>query len=101
MDLLVTRPLIVWTKASLIAGAGVTDRRVRKAVERLRRSGIPIISGSGDIGYWFTEDPAELRSFIYREIGGRLASLSEQDAALKQTANRLASLVERQGVLLA
>ena len=46
--------------------AGICERDLRKIIERLRRSGVVIISAS-DGGYYKPETAAELKRFIHKE----------------------------------
>ena len=51
--------------SELIRISGMTDRELRKTIEYLRRQGIVILSGNS--GYYFPADEAELKAFVRRE----------------------------------
>ena len=51
--------------SELIRISGMTDRELRKTIEYIRRQGIVIISGNS--GYYFPADEAELKAFVRRE----------------------------------
>ena len=51
--------------SELIRISGITDRELRKTIEYIRRQGIVILSGNS--GYYFPADEAELKAFVRRE----------------------------------
>ena len=52
-------------KSELIRLTGMKDRELRKTIEFLRRQGIVIISGNS--GYYFPADEAELSEYVRKE----------------------------------
>lgn len=80
---------LAWSRAQLSYGAGMADRRVRKAVESLRKAGWPIISSSHTIGYWLSHDQGEIEGFL-RELSSRVREQAETALALGKTLQRLA-----------
>ncbi len=59
------------TQATLAARCEIPLRRVQAALEVMKRSGVPIVTGSA--GVWLSNDPAELRAF-YRANRRRIAT---------------------------
>ena len=51
--------------SELIRISGMTDRELRKTIEYIRRQGIVILSGNS--GYYFPADEAELKAFVRQE----------------------------------
>lgn len=62
------------SKSELISLTGMTERAVRRAIERARESGIMIMSSSQVRGYWQTEDIAEMEDFV-RQTDNRIKAL--------------------------
>lgn len=64
---------------------GLTERELRKIVEKSRRSGVYILSS--DNGYFFPANKDELQRFIRREsrrIRSQITTLSPMKRALKE-----------------
>lgn len=67
---------------------GLTERELRKIVEKCRRSGIYILSS--DSGYYFPSCIDEIRTFVQREnrrIKSQCVTLSPMKRALKELDN--------------
>ena len=58
-----TRPKV--TREELVSMTGLTDRKVRREIESMRRDGVPICS-SLDGGYSLAKSPYELEEFLDR-----------------------------------
>lgn len=64
----------------------VDDRKLRYAINCLRKDGEPICSTGGrDGGYWIAQSPEELQEYINTEIDTRILDLAQQRRALRLT----------------
>ncbi len=68
------------------------DRKIRKAIESLRNRGIPILSSSGESGYWLDVSEKAIKAMI-AEWESRRARLGERVEA----ANRALIAIHRLG----
>ena len=62
----------------------------KKAVKALRQQGEPILSGR--VGYWYSEDPEEIRAFVAtlgKQAISRFASVKTLKAAAKASKDQL------------
>ena len=63
----------------------VDNRKVRFAINCMRKDGIPILSTGGDNGgYKMANNPQELKEYIDEEVMSRILDLAHQRRALKQ-----------------
>ena len=74
------------TKAELCRETGTSERIVRKEIESLRKSGVPIISNSKTNGYWLY-DPNSLvdrehYNIMIGELTNRIKNIAEIRTAL-------------------
>lgn len=53
------------TREQLADIAGLSDRDVRTAIERLRNKGLPVMSDPNVAGYWLAGSQEELEAFKY------------------------------------
>ena len=66
------------------------ERKVRAAINVLRKQGHLICSTAQDGGgYWIADNPGDIDEFIRREIDSRIVDLSETKKALKESAKVL------------
>ena len=74
------------------AGAGnstTIDRRIRLAINQLRKAGYPICSTGGvNGGYFMARDQKELEEYIEIELHSRAIDLLTQETALRAGASR-------------
>lgn len=70
------------TREQLKAITGMTDRKNRLEIERLRRDGIPIITKRDGTGYKLAETPEELETFLRMEYWAKVKTMSETARAM-------------------
>ncbi len=64
----------------------LNERKMRFAINCLRKDGAPICSTGGrDGGYWLAQSPEELQEYIDTEIDTRIFDLAAQRRALRLT----------------
>lgn len=68
-------------------GRGVNQRNVMDAIRELRRGGWPIISSSGEKGYWISWDPADLDT-LEQTLRGRSLDMLKTWAAVRRARSR-------------
>jgi hypothetical protein len=64
-----------------------TDRQTRDAIADLQEAGFPILSDSGDGGYWLASSPREADPYLY-EIESRIMRLSSKRKGILQGLSR-------------
>lgn len=74
------------SRLALAELTGLDERLVRKRINALRLSGVPIISGNA--GFWLSDNPQELASFA-RSMNHRAREIARVADAIERTADRL------------
>lgn len=91
----IERPALVEYLVEIGALAGgnarTDDRKLRSAINSLRKQGWPICSTGGvkSPGYWLAYDLAELDEYINRELIPRISDMRDQVAAMRKGAGRM------------
>ena len=78
------------TREQLVQSTGLSDRAVRREIERLRESGEVILSSSQHKGYWQSDDEMEIDAYR-NELKARERSLARTNR------NIIRKLYERTG----
>lgn len=64
-------------------GYKINDRSLRLAINRIRKSGVPICSTGGQSGgYWTAAGWQELNEYLDNEVRSRITDLKDQEKAL-------------------
>jgi hypothetical protein len=71
------------SRADLVTLTGLDDRTVRGAINRLRADGELILSSSHRAGYWRSDNPAEIESYL-RECDSRCRTLAVTNRKMRQ-----------------
>lgn len=71
------------TREALCIYTGLDDRTVRKMIELARDGGAPILSSSHSVGYWLSDDLAEIKKFL-GETDRRCKSMSRRAQGLRR-----------------
>lgn len=66
------------SRKQLAHDLGMTDRRMREAVERARSDGLMIVNNGDGTGYYQTDDLDELYRQYKRDTAGAMAILSRR-----------------------
>lgn len=81
--------LLEWVRTNP-ANMGVDDRRLRLAINDLRKKGLLICSTGGiGGGYWLAADHAEVLAFVEQELHPRAMGLLETERAMRESAAEL------------
>jgi len=85
----------VISRAGLVAavrrdlGVRVSERKVRAAVNGLRKRGVLVCSAGGrGGGYWLAKDRADAMDFLAREVRPRIRDLAEVERAMMRAVAR-------------
>lgn len=70
------------TREQLSKITGMTDRKNRQEIERLRRDGIPIITNRDGKGYKLAATAEELEQFLRMEYYAKVKTMSETARAM-------------------
>lgn len=87
------------TRDALRALTGRSDREVRAAVQELRCAAHPVVSDSGQAGYWLSTDPEEIRVCAERTYQSRIREQARASRGLLRAASAVSARPETQGTL--